>query len=149
MVLTAALMNQWRDDLSYLKGAVSSYTPQIDQGATTNIAKTVTEARYTQVGDVCHVWAYLTLTGAGTAGSNITLTVPITASGHATGTTVGEGMFFDASVPDEMPASAHLVSTTQVALVVETSTNNYLGATPSVALAASDQLRVRLTYLVA
>ena len=148
--VTAALMNTHiRDNEIALYGTDSTYTPQIDQGATTNIAKTVNEARYVQVGRIVHVWVFLTLTAAGTAGSSATVTLPVTASGHAAGAPVGHCLVYDTSTTTRYNGNAEIVSTTTVGFGVDGVNTGPWGATPNLALASGDQLRFHATYIVA
>ena len=61
-------------------GAWTSTSPQIDQGVTTNIAKTVTYSKFARYGRTIH-WVFkLTLTAGGTSGQIVTVTLPVTAA---------------------------------------------------------------------
>jgi hypothetical protein len=134
--------------------AMLTYTPQVDQGASTNIAKTVREARYIRMGCVVKAWVALDLTAGGTAGSQVTMTLPVTASGHTTGwSTVGSGELYDASGSGgaglRYAVTVSLASTTTVAFAADGQTGvGGWGASPNAALATSDQIRVVLTYTV-
>lgn len=61
------VINGWQD-----------WTPQVDQGATTNITKTITYARYKIIGDSYQAQCILSVTGTGTTNNNITISLPFT-----------------------------------------------------------------------
>lgn len=63
-------------------GAFSSYTPTLTQGVA--VAKTVTYAKYFQIGTLVVALGTLSVTGAGTAGAAINIGLPVTAA-SATG----------------------------------------------------------------
>ena len=103
-LVTAAELNQEiRDNLNAAfpigVGAWTAWTPQLDQGATTNIAKTVAYARYMQIGKLFIASFSLTVTGTGTASAAITLTYPATAGSGPAGSDIpiGTGFVFDTS----------------------------------------------------
>ena len=147
-VPTAAIFNTHvRDNLNYLKGTSAAYTPQLDQGVTTNITKTVTEARYIQTGDVCDLWVQLTITGIGTLASNLTMTLPLTAIGYASQTVIGSGYLNDADVQSYNVAVAMNSATTVVFRPY--ALGGYFGSNPSVGVANGDILSVNCRFLVA
>jgi hypothetical protein len=74
-----AIQNLANDFDQYFGAYAATWTPQIDQGATTNIAKTVNVARHRVIGKFCEFEMKVLLTGAGTAGSKITSTMPVAA----------------------------------------------------------------------
>lgn len=136
----------WRQ--VYNLGAPDTWTPQVDQGATTNIAKTIESARY----DVCGRWvkgfASLAITGTGTAGSPITCTLPLplvysyepgvagayyrTAATAARYTVIGEVNNLD-------PARTVFLN--------DASGNSAIGAAPNFAVASGDVLRFHFEYI--
>ena len=59
-------------------GAWTGWTPQIDQGATTNIAKTVDVACYRLIGKFCEFEFRCTMLGMGTVSAKVTWTLPQT-----------------------------------------------------------------------
>ena len=134
------------NDLNALAGGWNSYTPQIDQGATTNIAKTVTYARYLQFGKLVIAQGSVTMSAAGTAGSAVRVSLPVTpdATAITASLPVGSGMVYDASAS---AAYSSLAAHSTGALVFSTgSTVGSVGAAPSFALAASDQIRWAVMY---
>jgi hypothetical protein len=80
-VLTAAFWNSnVRDNLNVfapLAEAWTSFTPTIAQGASTNIAKTITYCHYMQVGKTIFAQSLIVMNGTGSAGSAITCTFPV------------------------------------------------------------------------
>lgn len=148
-VLTSTNLNtHLRDNLNALYGTTTSYTPQIDQGVTTNIAKTVNEARYLVLGRVCEVWFTLSLAAAGTAGSAVTVSLPQTISGHATspGAVLGSGFVYDASVQFYTGPWRYNTSTT---VTFTPQAGSFFGVSPNVALASTDVLSGWLRYVIA
>lgn len=75
-----------------------SYTPQLDQGASTNISKTINVAKYQRRFLTCRVRLSLSITGSGTAGAAVTVTYPVTGAGLASAEVIGSGEVNDASV---------------------------------------------------
>jgi hypothetical protein len=126
-------------------GGWTSFTTQIDQGATTNIAKTVDYSKWTRGPRRSITWTFrLSLTAAGTVANNVTLTLPVTAAN--TNGVSGGGTVFDTSTSTSYSGIWIGVSTTAVALVGDWSGVNAWGAAPSVALASGDLLRGSITY---
>jgi hypothetical protein len=123
-----------------------SWTPQIDQGATTNIANTIVEAGYVRMGGLIICWANLSVTAAGTAANGITVTLPVTSTVHAAGQPVGSFFIVDATV-------THYTGTTLTrsggATVDFRASGNTsaVGAAPNFALANGDSIRFIATYL--
>ena len=101
-VLTAAFWNtNVRDNSNELAPFFSgwtSWTPQIDQGASTNIAKTVHRAKYLQIGKMVMFNMTLNVTGTGTGGLAITVTLPVPAAfNNAQYEPLGNAFIYDAS----------------------------------------------------
>lgn len=143
--ITAALLNaQLRDPLIALGGAWNSYTPTLAQGASTDISKTVTRAAYLQFGKLLIVQLSLAVTAAGTAGSAITATLPVTAAGS--GYIVGSGMYYDTGSAF-YPALASLNSATKVALYrTDAGYSGAIGADPNIAVASGDSFQAFMVY---
>jgi hypothetical protein len=140
-VLTATLVNTY---LMGEGGAWTSWTPQIDQGASTNIAKTVTYSKYSRYGRTIHWSFYLALTASGTAGSGVYLTLPVTAS--ATEATAGAGLFFDSSTSTQYGGAWVGTTTTQVLFAGDWAGTGAWGTAPNLAIASGDVLRGQITY---
>lgn len=71
----------------------TAYTPTLAQGASSNIAKTVTYAKYTKVGKIVQGNIKVAATAAGTSGSAITLSLPATLPATTSGLIVGQGEY--------------------------------------------------------
>lgn len=100
-------------------GAWTNYTPTLAQGATNNIAKTVTYARYTKIGRAVTVQVYLDITGVGTAATAITASLPVPASASYPGLTPlgGWAFVYDASASQFYMALPYIGSTTVAAFM--------------------------------
>lgn len=88
----------WQNLISSL-GAWTTWTPTLGQGATTNIAKTVTYAKYVKLGRLVIANFTLTVTGTGTATSGVSITLPVNmnATEAAVDFTMGTAYIFDTS----------------------------------------------------
>lgn len=149
-ILTAADMNTYvRDNIGALYGTPTNYTPQVDQGATTNISKTINEARYIQAGRICFCWGYLLMTGTGTSANQVTVTLPIATSGHTSVAVIGVGLVYDNSVTTRYVCDVELNAGKMTFSNDASASGNLWGQSPSIALAANDQLRWQVTYVVA
>jgi hypothetical protein len=129
----------------------TTYTPQIDQGGTTNIAKTVTSARYIRDRNIVEVWVQLALTAAGTANNPVIVTLPVAPSGHTSFDPIGIGHITDASVgANSSVAIVYWVSGSNVQFQIDsTATAGRWGSNPNVALASGDTIRFHARYTVA
>lgn len=137
-VVTAAEWNaEVRDPLTVLSGAWDTYTPTLAQGASSNIAKTVTLAAYIRFGKLVILNFSVAATASGTAGSQVTLTLPITAA--TSGIYVGAGSYNDISSSAFYPAIISLASTTTLRMVrSDTQATGGVGADPNIAVASTD-----------
>jgi 3',5'-cyclic AMP phosphodiesterase CpdA len=126
-------------------GALLAHTPQLDQGASTNIAKTVTYSKYKRIGREV-TWTFqVDITASGSAGSAMTLTLPVTAA--TSGLVVGNIEFYDTSTTTHNFGGAYLSSTTLLTGMNDsTALDSRFGVFPSVALASGDILRGIATY---
>ena len=145
-VVTADLMNTHvRDNLKAIGDAWTSWTPTLSQGVSTNIAKTVTYAKYVAAGKLIIATVKLAPTAAGTAGSAITITLPVTAATSAF--FMGSGAYQDASPATNYPALVYLNSATTLALFrSDVSWSNAVGADPNIAVASGDTLHAWFAY---
>jgi hypothetical protein len=77
----------------------SSWTPTIGQGATTNITKSSTKAFYMQVGKFVHGYFEVIISGTGTAGNRVNVSLPVNAksSGFNVFTPIGACNIYNAS----------------------------------------------------
>lgn len=141
-VLLADDWNDVRGDMLHLT-EVQDWAPTVSQPGT--ITRTVTYGKYWVAGK--RVWAecFLTISGTGTAGSAMKVSLPINAS-SASGLCIGSATFVDASDSFRFRAGVVIADTASTAAIALDNQTNYLGALPSLALAASDQLRFSIFY---
>ena len=139
-ILTAA-------DLNAI-GTWTSYTPVLAQNGTRTA--TVNYAEYMLLNELCVVNVDLTCTQAGSAGSQITVTYPVTAA-SGNNVCVGSGFFYDDSATDIILLTVSQASTTTVSFRTETSTSISVGfgQLPSFALANNDVISFSIAYRVA
>jgi len=132
--------------------AVQTWTPRVDQGATTNIAKTVTRANYWRFGSLCFFELELAMTAAGTAGSGIDVSLPL--AGASPGMFVGWGRYLDDSASDHYPIGAYvwtILSPGNLTLVrtdVIRSGGSAFGTDPNLAIASGDNIAMSGAYRV-
>ena len=69
-------------------GALTDWTPTIDQGANTNIAKSSTYAKYSRVGRQVHASFRVVLSGAGASGT-VLISLPVAAAATSNITDIG------------------------------------------------------------
>lgn len=135
----------WRQ--VYNLGAPDTWTPQVDQGATTNIAKTIESARY----DVCGRWvkgfASLAITGTGTAGSLITCTLPLPYAYTYEGGVAGAYFKAAGGVRYTIVGEINSTSPAKFVLVNDASGNSALGAAPNFAVGNGDVFRFSFEYV--
>lgn len=123
----------------------TSYTPSLAQGSA--VAKTVTYAKYVQIGKTCIAVVRLDVTAAGTTLNPIDVGLPVTAS-QSQLIRIGIGTFYDASTAITYNGSVQIRSSTLVSILPDV-TNDYIGITPNVALANGDQVSFMIVYEVA
>jgi hypothetical protein len=99
LAVQTAIQNM-ANDLDAFFGTWTAWTPQVDQGATTNIAKTINVARYHLIGKFYEFEFRLAITGTGTASNKVTVTLPVT-SKFAGLLPVGWGSIKDVSATQE------------------------------------------------
>lgn len=137
----------WDADLDTLAaatmtlGAWSSYTPTLTQSGA--VTKTVTYAKYAQIGKtvICNV--SLAITGAGTGGNDITIGVPVTAAASGSRFQIGNGSCIIAGSPQQLELPVVLVSTTTVKYMASSGVPTYQGAS---SFANGDSLWFSIMY---
>jgi hypothetical protein len=143
-VLTATDINTY---LSHEGGAWTAYTPVLTQGATPTL--TVTRAVYAREGRKITVSLNLAITSAGTANTNVVVTLPVTAA-HSAALVAGAGYILDNSATAQYPGLPYLASTTTVGLMSTAGTAlGLLGATGTsftAALASADVFQASFVY---
>lgn len=128
--------------------ATQTGTHTLSQGASSNIAKTVTESQYRVVNGQCTWWFKIDATAAGTAGSAVNLTFPVIAGTFQPGTTLGAGMVYDGSAVDIFVGVWEQVNASVMQIATEGGTNQGWGGTPSVAVGNGDSFRGCVQFLV-
>ncbi len=145
--ITAARLNNiesFLDSFGSITDPWTSYTPTLAQGASTDIAKTVTYAKYRKIGRLVILQINVTATASGPGSANITLSLPVTAA--TSGYQVGNGYYLRVNVSGQH-CPAWLVSTSTVALLGSTTGNmTYVGSNPNIAVANNHQMQVSIMY---
>lgn len=145
--VTATLLNaEVRDPLAALAGAWNSWTPTLTQGAT--VSATVQYAKYTRVGKRVEAQLWVNATGTGTAGTKITISLPIAATSPI-GLLVGAAYVSQGT--NVYAAFAKISSSTELDF---TCTNTVgptasIGAEPSFAIGSGGSVRASVVYEVA
>jgi hypothetical protein len=131
-----------------LGGAWTTYAPVLVQSGP--VAATVNRATYMRIGRTIHFQVSLSVTGSGSAGSAVTVSLPVTAA--SSGFMIpGGGHIGDSSAATNYPGLTWLQSTTSVVLFAAAVTSGTLayplGQTSfTAALAAGDAVTVAGTY---
>lgn len=123
--------------------AVQTWTPVVTQSGT--VAHTANRAVYIRQGAFVSCWAVLTITGSGTTGNNITVTLPVNSYYTDTGLVVGAGRVDDGG-------TARYIATVEVAsanTVVFRPDNAFASAGNGFALANNDTIQFHAHYLAA
>jgi hypothetical protein len=139
--LTAAQLNS-------IGEAWTSYTPTVSQGVA--VTCTVSYAKWAQVNKIVLVQVQLVLTGAGTGGSVIAVSLPNTPSVNSVFSVSGSAMFLDESAAKVYNLLPVLTGAPRVVSFWDVAANgNFFGATPNVASANTDKLNFAIAYEVA
>lgn len=126
-----------------------SYTPVLSQGASTDIAKTLQYSRFLVEGYKCTYIFALKPDAAGTAGSSIKVTLPITCIG-TDGLNLGPGEIYDASAVNRYAGVWERTdSGVRVLLITSEGESDGWGATPNLAAGSTDDIRANLQYQIA
>lgn len=144
----------WPSGSAVTAGMVASegwtdFTPQIDQGAATNIAKTVWYARYFKLGRLVILQAAVSFTATGAVGQ-LKFNLPIAPLGAHNNKIVGMFQLYNASGGGggNIVGSAHTESTGYVSFITDGNTN-WVGTashTFNEAVVNTDALTVSLMY---
>lgn len=118
-------------------GAWTTYTPTLTQTAT--VTKTVSSAAYMKIGRGVIGQATVSVTGAGTAGAQVRLGLPMAAAHNVV---MASGYIYDSSTTTRYVVSGFQVASAVLAFVHDTSAGNIFGTTPAVTLASGDILDV-------
>lgn len=128
-------------------GVFADYTPVINQGG--NVTFTAVRARVARISDLAIVEGSLTVTGAGVANNNITVTLPLSCAGGG-GVAIGNFIVYDVSANLYRIGAAVTTSAGTVSGIRDGVANaSAIGKDPNFALAAGDAVGFRVTYEVA
>jgi hypothetical protein len=125
-----------------------NYVPILSQGASTDIAKTVTFAKYNLVGRVVTTKVVLMATGTGTAGSNILITLPIAGVRGRDYGIIGTGLYDDISSNTYCCVASYTNKNTEVMLIATSNTTRGagVGSNPSLAVDSDDRFELVASY---
>ena len=123
-------------------GAWQDWTPTISQPGL--IAKTITNARYTKINNLVIAYSQMSVTGTGTAGNAVTISLPLPSL--KTSQNVGNGGIYDSTTSTMYHYWMYPNSTTTVYLVGDWAGNGVWGTQPSRGLGSGDQLYFFMTY---
>lgn len=123
-------------------GAWTTHTPTVDQSGT--VTHTTTYSKYARYGRTIHWTFNLAITGAGTAGQLVTLTMPATAAANCP--IVGMAQIYDLSTVTSYTVLVLGASTTTIFFPASQASANGWGNTPNLALASGDLIRGHVTY---
>ena len=126
-------------------GAWTTYSPTVTQSGT--VTNTVAYSRYFRVGRLVVYSFSVAITGTGSAGNAVTVSLPVTAA-QAGNLVSGYGQVFDASANISYNGLVVLNTTTTLAMVATTNTTaQFLGiAGFTAALASTDGISCMVTY---
>lgn len=136
-VLTAAQLNSI--------GEWTTYTPTITQSGTVTYTG---NAQYCVVNELCFVNFKLTITGSGSSGNDVSVTLPVTQT-FGTNNSLGVGSIFDSGPSATYSGNWYGETSTTIEFSGDWSGGSRWGSNPSIALGANDILRANLIYQVA
>jgi hypothetical protein len=143
-VLTAAFWNtNVRDNLTEFApmfATWTTYTPVVNQGASSNIAKTVVYARYLKIGRMVAGNFRINMTASGTSGSNVVVTLPFPTI--TTGMVIGSAWIYDASTNTSYTCAYN----GQENFLNDAGIGGAWGSGPSIALANDDRISANFMY---
>jgi hypothetical protein len=122
----------------------TDFVPVLSQGVV--VTKTVSYARYCRIGRMITACVELVVTGAGTGGSSINITLPVTAVRGTNHYVVGTGWAFDTSASQVYVGASRAFSTTNTDILQTNSGAATIGSNPNFALAAGDEVAYQITY---
>lgn len=146
--LPAATLNAHLRDFIASFGAWNAYVPTITQGTSTDVAKTITYAKYIQRYKSVEVTVLLSVTGSGQAGQPITVTYPVAPAFTGSSLiTFGTGIVRDGSV--EYVANVGSSTTAGGSAVfrrADANSTGQVGEDPNFALASGDIIGFHVSY---
>jgi len=132
---------------NFSSSAWTSFNPQLDQG-TTNISKTINYCKYIKLGKTVIANGYIAVTANGTAGANVTLTLPLLAASG--GQPIGSFIIYGSSGNVNFAGTAWALTTSQMAFRSDGSNfESYFGNQPNRAIVNIDSIAFSIVYEVA
>ena len=115
-------------------GALTDWTPTIDQGASTNIGKSSTYAKVSRVGRQIQATFRVVFNASGTAGSAIVVSLPVAAAATSNITAIGSGVFITSGAfYNPLIAIIGVTSSRMQFVIADTATNAYFGTAETIA----------------
>jgi hypothetical protein len=128
--------------LNRIGAAWETWSPTVTQLG--NVTVTNNGSRYGRVQQIVVAHTYLTVTGTGTAGNNVRVSLPITA--QTIDRIITQGFIYDASA-NQMYAITGFADTTTTCIFYWTNASSSAwGNAPSIGLAVNDQIRLQFMY---
>lgn len=136
-----------RDPFLALSGAWNPWTPTLSQGGASDISKTVSEGGYIRFGKLVIASCALSVTGSGSSGNEIRITLPVTPA--YTGSqfhTLGVGIFRNATT--EYPGILVYAGSGALAALrrADANSSGEIGTDPSILCNSGDFLSVTAIY---
>jgi len=129
------------DELAPFFSAWTAWTPTVTQSGT--VTQTAV-ARYLKVGRLVIANCRITVSGTGTGGTAVAVSLPVAAENSLH--VVGTSWIYDANPGTRYVCTIDLASTTTVNFLHDTSGASAWGASPNLALANADQIRFQAIY---
>lgn len=134
-VLTAATMNT-------IGAAWETWTPVVEQPG--NIGITVNLARYARIQKLVVATFVVTITGTGTAGQSLAISLPL--ASNNTVNAFGPGFLYDASTATMYNGTFYTPSTTRAWFIGDWAAGGVWGTTPVLGVANNDVWRGTMIY---
>lgn len=126
-------------------GTWQNWTPIIKQPSA--LGFTNTRSRYCQMGKLVHFMTYMTVTAAGVINNAINVSVPVPMVAGSTNLVVGHFWVSASQIsPPNVAGIVVAVDVNSVQLIMGGQPSNFVGATPSFALASGNLVMVSGTY---
>lgn len=135
----------WVDELALSTAGVRTWTPAVAQSGA--VTATVT-GRYLRQGCLVTGWAKIAITGSGSAGTGVEITLPVAPSGHASADALGPVTIYDSSATTRYTGMVEFASGSSVVLVTDATAGSTWGQVPSIGLANGDAIRLQVQYTV-
>jgi len=129
--------------ISDIGKAWSTWTPTVTQTGNVTFTQTA-QSYYGQIQKVVFASIYLTVTGTGTAGSHVIVSLPVTA--RTSFVPVGQGFIYDSSTATNYVVTSVADTTTTAYFFYTNASGNAWGVAPNVGLANNDQIRIQFMY---